>query len=228
MQPYFFPYIGYWQLINAVDKFVIYDDVNYIKGGWVNRNRILCENEIRYFNVQMIGASSNKMINQILVNNDKRLIDKKIRMLEGAYKKAPYYEQVMPLLRNVLHYDNENLAAYLENAIRELCKYLDIETELLVSSNIEKKSFLRGQDKVIDICERLQATEYYNAIGGMKLYSYEDFKAHGIELKFLKTKDIYYKQFSDNFICDLSIIDVLMFNSKEFAKRLLGEYTIVT
>lgn len=227
MQPYFFPYIGYWQLLNAVDKYVIYDDVNFIKGGWINRNRILMNGEAKMFNVQMQGASPNKLINEIEVSTNVSGQKKLLRSIENNYRKAPYFEEVYNLLEEIIMNDEENLAKYLENSISKVCEFLDIKTELIISSTIEKDNSLRAQDKVIHICKTLGATEYYNAIGGQELYSKEEFKNNNIELKFLKTNDIEYKQFKDGFIANLSIVDVLMFNSKEEIKSMLDNYEVI-
>lgn len=225
MQPYFFPYIGYWQLINCVDKYVIYDDVNFIKQGWINRNRILIKGEPEYFNLPMIGASSNKLINEIEVNSDDRFLRKKLRMLEGAYNKAPYYKTVYPIICQIMNCGERNLARFLEYSIHAICDYLGIETEIIISSHINKDDSLKGQEKVLDICKILGATEYYNAIGGKKLYSYETFKEHNIKLAFVQTNDIQYKQYQDKFQSELSIIDVMMFNSIENIQEMLYNYT---
>lgn len=227
MQPYFFPYIGYWQLMNIVDEYVIYDDVNFIKGGWINRNRILMNGRPQYFNVPMIGASSFKLINEIEVNNDIRLIEKNLRILEGAYRSAPYYKAAYPLIREILYCGKQNLAEYIEESFYVMCDYLKIKTKLMVSSSLDKDNFLKGQDKVIDICKRLGAKEYYNAIGGQKLYSNTDFQNQGINLHFLKTDVIKYKQFNNEFQENLSIIDVMMFNSQDEIQNMLGKFIII-
>ena len=134
MQPYFFPYLGYWQLINAVDKFVIYDDVNYIKGGWINRNRILLNGSAHYINMYMNGASSNKKINEIDLEKNVHMLNKNIKMLEAAYKDAPFFGKVFPLIKKVLYnFDVNNIAEYIENIIREFLIYLDISTEVIMS-----------------------------------------------------------------------------------------------
>jgi len=226
MQPYFFPYIGYWQLINAVDKFVIYDDVNFIKGGWINRNKILVNGQARYINLQMYKASPNKLINEIEVLGNKVYNKKLLKTIESSYRKAPYYSEVYPIIESIIKQDENNLAKYLINSIREVCKYLGISTQILVSSEIEKNNNLRGQDKVIEICKVLRADQYINAIGGIELYSRKDFESNGILLNFLRTKSIRYKQFNDNFLPNLSIIDVIMFNSVQETKRLMEEYEL--
>lgn len=227
MQPYFLPYIGYWQLMNAVDKYVIYDDVQFIKGGWINRNRILLEGHPHYFNVHMIGASSNKKINEIRVNTDHNIMNKTMRIIEGAYRKAPYFEVIHPIIKEILQCKQDNLSKYIQNSFEIVCGYLGINTELICSSSLNKDCSLRGQEKVIAICELLGATEYYNAIGGQQLYSCSDFMEHGIRLKFLKTKYMGYRQFDNEFQKDLSILDVLMFNSKEEIQQMLKEFRLI-
>lgn len=227
MQPYFFPYIGYWQLLNAVEKYVIYDDVNFIKGGWINRNRILIGKETKYFNVQMVGASPYKLINEINVNNDEKIVDKNLRIIEAAYKKAPYYDSVYPIIQKILKSGKENLAEYITESIKEICNYLDITTELIISSDLKKDNSLKGQEKVLTICDLLNASEYYNAVGGQELYSFSDFRQRGITLKFVKSNPIVYKQFDEEFRENLSILDVMMFNSKKQIKEYLEDYELI-
>ena len=138
MQPYFFPYIGYWQLMNLVDKYVIYDDVNFIKGGWINRNKVLMNGEGKYFNLPMKGASPNKKINEIMVNNDNILINKNLRFIESCYRRAPYYDEVFPMIKRILQCNEPNLASFIKYSFEEICKYLSINTDFIVSSKMEK------------------------------------------------------------------------------------------
>lgn len=225
MQPYFFPYIGYWQLISAVDKYVIYDDVNYIKGGWINRNRILLNGKEHYFNVYLNGASPNKLINEVEIG-DKVLNGKNLKTLEQAYKKAPFYKQVYPILEETIQSGIGNLARYNGYIIKKICEYLEVNTELIYSSEIEKDNSLKGKEKVISICKTLNADKYINAIGGKMLYNPKEFAENGVLLAFLKTDDIMYNQFSGEFVKNLSIIDVLMFNSPETVKDYLNMYSL--
>lgn len=227
MQPYFVPYIGYWQLMNLVDQYVVYDDVNYIKGGWINRNRILVNGVPKYFNVPMLGASPNILINEVKVDHNDSIIRKNLRSIEGAYRKAPYYEIVYKMLEDILWCEEENLARYIVHSFRVIGRYLDIQTELIVSSELDKDNTLKGQDKVLAICRQLNATEYYNAIGGQELYSFEAFKQQGIQLNFVKTANIVYDQFGNEFQPNLSIIDVMMFNAKDKVKEYLAAYTLI-
>lgn len=227
MQPYFFPYIGYWQLINAVDKYVIYDDVNFIKGGWINRNRILMNGEGKMINLQMHNASPNKLINEVEVLGNPIYNKKLLKTIESCYKKSPYYSDVFPVIESIITQDEKNLSRYLEYSFRQICKYFSIGTEIIVSSSINKNNDLKGQDKVISICKILGAEEYYNAIGGQELYSYDDFASQSIRLRFLKTGMVEYHQLNNEFEPNLSIIDVMMFNSIEDIKNMLNQYELL-
>ncbi|MFR9166878.1 MAG: WbqC family protein [Dysgonomonas sp.] len=224
MQPYFFPYIGYFQLMNAVDKYVIYNDVNYIKGGWINRNRILLNGNDFLLNIQLKGASPHKKINEISINDNRTSI---LKTITQAYRKAPYYDNTYPLLEEIINYKTDNLSDFLANSLKSLASYLNFNTEIILSSEIEKNNELKGQNKVLSICNILKASEYYNAIGGRELYSVEDFKDKGIDLYFLKTQPIEYQQFDNQFISNLSIIDVMMFNSYDGIKDLLCRFELV-
>ena len=228
MQPYFFPYIGYWQLMNAVDRYVIYDDVAFIKNGWINRNRILVHGAPCYFRLPTVGAGSFVMINEIKLSTEKKLFDKLLRSLETAYGKAPFFAETMPLAESVITCGSEYMADLLEFQIRAMAKHLGMNTEILVSSrDVVKNTELHGLEKGIDICCNLGATEYYNAIGGMELYDKEDFAAKNIKLSFVKTNDIVYRQYKNDFVPNLSIIDVLMFNGAEGTRKLLQEFELV-
>lgn len=227
MQPYFLPYIGYWQLLNAVDKYVVYDDVTFIKEGWINRNRILQNGTAAYFNVPMLGASSFKRINEIEVNPDSRVKRKVIKTIEQNYSKAPLFKTVMPLVESIFSSEEGNLARFLIRSIQVVCNYLDIHTEILISSELDKNNDLKGQDKILDICKRLEATEYYNAIGGKELYDKASFARNGIELHFLDTGKVSYSQGKREFIPNLSILDVMMFNELSIVKKFLTDYKLI-
>ncbi len=226
MQPYFFPYIGYWQLMNTVDKYVIYDDVNFIKQGWINRNRILANGKVQYINLPMLGASSNKLINQVGVNNSPQLLAKIMRTVEMAYSKAPFFNEVYPILEKCIYCSKDNVADYIAESFYLIGEYMGIKTEFIFSSSLQKDCTLRGQEKVLHICDLLHAEEYYNAIGGKELYQSERFSERGIKLNFLRTKEIEYPQFGNEFVPGLSIIDVMMFNSVEKIQKLLTEFEV--
>ena len=223
MQPYFLPYIGYFQLINAVDNYVIYDDVNYIKGGWINRNKLLLNGKEFMFNLIISGASPNKLINEVLVAANQ---SKLIKTIEGAYRKAPYFDAIFPLMECIVGFEDKNLARFIGNSLIQIADYLTFNTKFLYSSELQKDCSLRGQDKILHICEILKSTEYMNAIGGMELYNKSDFEANKIKLCFLKTQPILYNQFSNTFVPWLSILDVLMFNSVEEINEMLNKFEL--
>lgn len=228
MQPYFFPYIGYWQLMNLVDLYVIFDDVNYINRGWINRNRILNNGEPSYFNLPLIGASQNKLINEIEINKDEKLLLKNLKTLQFAYAKAPYFNDVFPVISDILMNEEKNLALYLKYSFEVIAKYLDIKTNFVLSSQIDKNNTLKGQEKILDICKKTNAIEYYNAIGGQELYDYDIFEQNNINLNFVQANLSEYKQYKNDFVPGLSIIDIMMFNSKEKIKEMLNDYELIT
>ncbi|MBO7427954.1 MAG: WbqC family protein [Paludibacteraceae bacterium] len=224
-QPYFIPYIGYWQLIKCADVFLICDDYNYIKGGWINRNRILNGKEPIYCNLTLDKASQNKMINETFIKEID--IDKQLRSLECTYHKSPNFEDGYKLMKSILSCPERNLAYFLENSLRVIADYLEIKTKFRRTSEFEGNNLLKREYRIYDFCERLGADTYINAVGGMELYDFGEFKKRNIELEFLKTNEITYKQFDNEFIESLSIIDVIMFNSKEEVIKMLDMYTIV-
>ncbi len=224
MQPYFFPYIGYFQLIQLADLYVIADDLNFIKNSYIKKNSILDNGAPALISLQLIGASQNKLINEIEVGND---IDKLLTAIQRRYAKAPYFKDVFPLLQTILSSKEKNLARFLGYSLMEISRYLGIQTKIIYSSEIEKNNDLKFDARIIDICKRVGADHYINAIGGKELYDKDKFAAEGITLNFIDTKEIEYKQFNKAFVPNLSIIDVMMFNSKEESRELLQRYELV-
>jgi hypothetical protein len=227
MQPYIFPYIGYFQLINAVDKFVIYDDVNFINKGWINRNRTLNNGKESLFSIPLKEASQNKLINEIEVNWDSAWKNKFLKTLEQCYKKAPFYQEILPIIEQTLNVDNEPISKVIENNLRLICHYLDIKTEIISSSAIYQNTNLKAQERILDICLQENATQYINPIGGLELYDKDFFENENIALNFIKSKSIEYPQFKNEFVPWLSMIDVLIFNSKVKVKEFLNNYELV-
>lgn len=222
-QPYLFPYIGYWQLINLSDTFVISDSMQYIKKGYVNRNYILLNKERHRFTMEVLGVHGTSLINEVSVGNNARKI---ISTIKHAYKSAPYFNDAFPIIETILQNKEKNLARYLGNSIEELANYLDMNTKFIYLSDLQGETTLTAQDRTIDICKRVKADKYVNAIGGQSLYDKESFKQAEMELEFLEVADVEYKQFYNDFVPHLSIIDVLMFNSKEEANKLLSKFVL--
>jgi len=223
-QPYLFPYIGYWQLMNMSDVYVISDSMQYIKKGYINRNNILVDGKRHLITLEVLGVKTEKNINEVTVGNNKKKI---LKSIFHAYKKAPYFEEVYPMIENIMNYDEKNLAKFLGHSIKKIAAYLDIKPKFIYLSDLQGETPLRAQARTIDICKRVNADHYINAVGGQKLYSKEDFAEEGIKLEFLQTGDIKYKQFGNEFVPNLSIIDVMMFNSQDETKKMLGECTLI-
>jgi hypothetical protein len=215
MQPYYLPYLGYFQLMKAVDTFVYYDDVTYIKQGWINRNNIIINGQLHLFTLELKGASSFKKINEIEVGRNRERIYKTIVQ---AYVKAPYIKQMDGVLYDIFHSPETNLFRYIFQSHKKIFEYLDIEINSIVSSEIEKDCSLRGKDKVLDICKRLKASTYLNAIGGQHLYSKKEFAENGIELYFLR---------SASGLPKTSIIDVMMNHDPEEIRAMLENYDLI-
>jgi len=210
MQPYFFPYIGYLQLIAAVDLFIVYDNIKYTKKGWINRNRMLHSGEDVMFSLSL------KKDSDYLDVRDRELAsdfngDKLLNQIKGAYRQAPYFAHTYPLVEQVVRYEDKNLFRFLHHSIVKTCEHLGITTEIRISSDIPIDHDLKSQDKVLALCGAVGAHTYVNAIGGMELYAKETFQQKGIDLKFIQSKPFRYAQFGDEFVPWLSIIDVMMF-----------------
>lgn len=224
MQPYFFPYIGYFSLIKVVDLFIFYDDVNYIKGGWVNRNRILINSEAKYLTLNVKNGSPNKLINEIEFDDNRQ---KLLKTIEQNYKKAPYFKQVWPLLETNLKLKTTSLADIAINSVRSVTNYLGMKTKFEISSvSYPETKGLERSERLKQICRKTHADTYINAIGGIDLYDKNDFLKNHINLQFLKPQLLQYKQYKETFIPGLSIIDVLMFNSIEDINKMLDQYQL--
>jgi hypothetical protein len=225
MQPYLFPYIGYFQLMNAADEFVVYNNIKYTKKGWINRNRILVNGSDAYINFPLKKDSDyldikDRCLAEIWPQERQKLLNK----LRESYRSATYFEQAYSVIEKCILFEDMNLFAFILHSLNILKNYLDISTPFVVSSTIEIDNSLKAQDKVMAICKARQAGVYINPIGGVELYNKEDFTKAGIELFFLKTGAITYKQFNNIFVPSLSIIDVMMFNSKEEIKEYLNSF----
>jgi hypothetical protein len=224
MQPYFFPYIGYWQLINAADIFVIYDDVNFIKSGYINRNNIFQNGTSQLITLKLLSSSSFKKINEINISDNSK---KLIKSINQNYSKAPFFKDVFPLLEEILNNEQKDLSKFLGSSLVKIAKYLNINTKFLYSNDIKNDKTFKAQDRLIEMSKILNATGYINAIGGIELYDKEVFSQNKINLSFLKTHEISYKQFNYEFVPNLSIIDIMMFNSVDEIKKMLDEYELL-
>ncbi len=231
MQPYFLPYIGYFQLIKSVDIFVVYDDVNFIKQGWVNRNKILVGGKDFVFTIPLKEASSFVTIRDTQVNASQfiKWRSKFLRTVEHSYKKAPYFLNIYPIISSILHKDmGYSIADFAYESIKVFSNYLGLKTKFILSSEeySETKNFDR-EKRLYHIVHQNKSTHYINTEGGIKLYDKNSFALNGIKLDFIKSKYIIYKQYDNEFVPWISILDVLMFNSIEKVNEMLDQYELI-
>jgi hypothetical protein len=248
MQPYFFPYLGYFQLINAVDKFILYDNLNYIKWGWVNRNRLLVNHNPVFFIVPIKEKSSFIKIRDIRIDNKAPWKRKILNKCYLSYKKALFFDEIFPVIEKSINTDVEYLTDLNYFTIKLISGFMDIPTEIVNDvSNYESLEkdlsinysdintfFLHGQNlsdtktiRAICICKNEQADTFINAIGGQKLYDKRVFERNGIHLYFIKTLPYSYRQNSKEFFASMSIIDILMNCGKAGTQKLLDNYELI-
>ena len=223
MQPYFLPYIGYLQLISAVDLFIVYDNIKYTKKGWINRNRLLQNDNDVIFSLPLKKDSDYLTVCERELAADFNR-NKLLHQFKNAYRHAPYFTQIFPLIEQVVDYDQSNLFEFLHHSIVKVCEYLGITTKIEISSSINIDHALKNQDKVLALCEVVSASVYVNAIGGIDLYSKETFHDKGLALKFIQSQPFEYPQFGQAFVPCLSIVDVMMFNSRETIQTYLSTH----
>lgn len=222
MQPYFLPYIGYFQLLASVDLFVVYDNIKYTKKGWINRNRMLLNGADAMFSLPLKkGSDSWDVVARELAADFDRT--KLLNQFKGAYNRAPHFELTYPVLEQIVRHEDANLFRYIHNSIVRLSEHLGIKTEIRISSEIAIDHELKGQDKVLAFCEAAGADTYINTIGGVELYAKNDFRIQGIDLRFIKSRPFEYAQYGESFVPWLSIVDVLMFNPLDAVRAYINE-----
>tara|TARA_R110002020_G_scaffold268819_3_gene484103 strand:- start:42584 stop:43285 length:702 start_codon:yes stop_codon:yes gene_type:complete len=228
MQPYIFPYIGYFNLVHSVDKLIFYDDVSFISRGWINRNKILSNKKEFLFSIPLVKASRNKLINEVAVLKDPRWKAKFLKTLKHSYSREKNFINIYPLVEEIVNHD----AAYISDlaifSITKISEYLGLKRDFSKSSDlttVDKSK--KGTEKILDICKQEHASVYNNAIGGMELYNRDVFKSNAIDINFVKPNIISYDQGLDSFLSHLSIIDILMFNSKKSITDMIKSYSLI-
>ena len=228
MQPYFFPYLGYFQLIHASDAFVAYDTAQYSRGGWINRNRILGDGGPMWFTLPVAHDDITLPIRaRRYADGDGRARQLLLRKLENQYRRAPHFAAAMAVLEPLLLHREANVAAFNLHLLQGLCAHMGIATRIEAASRLPATTGLRGQDAVVAICRGLGATTYLNSIGGTTLYAAEDFAREGLALRFLRSDAPPYPQFAGEPVAGLSIVDVLMFNDSARIAQMLDRYRLV-
>ncbi len=227
MQPYFLPYIGYFQLLNAVDTFVLYDDVNFINRGWVNRNNLLLGGKPHLFTIPLVNASQNRLIHEVQVSQEVAWRKKTLKTLKQAYQKAPQFQVVFPVVEEIMYLESTDIADLIYKSLVILKGYLGIETELVRTSRMYDNTGLKGQARILDICKKEGASRYINPIGGQELYQKDLFQEEGIQLNFIKSNLHPYPQFKNAFVPWLSVLDIMMFNDLATIRGLLQDFQLV-
>jgi WbqC-like protein family len=224
MQPYLFPYLGYYQLAAAVDRWVFYDDAMFIKQGYINRNSLLVNGAAYRFSVPVRDQSSFRAINE---HHAIPPFDRVLKTIAQAYAKAPGFPRAFPVVASVLDGRETNIARLAGASLHAVFDYLGIRIQSSWSSEIPGHQHLKGQDRVLAICKSMGASEYINAIGGLELYDEAAFASLGIRLRFHHMRPASYPQGDSPFVPNLSMIDVLMHNDPDKVINLLGECDLV-
>ncbi|MDB2310622.1 WbqC family protein [Opitutales bacterium] len=228
MQPYFLPYLGYFQLMASVDKFVVYDDVSYIKSGWINRNNIKVQGKASLITIPLQNGRSGVPICDVQIAGKREFWSKKmLRTVAESYSKASKYDVIFPMFEAWMTAEIAGISELNVRILGDICEYVGLKAEIVPTSKIYSNSNLSSVDRVLDICDREGATHYINAIGGRELYSQDVFKDKGFELSFLKPGLSPYSQGKMDFIPGLSILDIMMHNSAESVSCMLEEWSFV-
>lgn len=224
MQPYLFPYIGYFQLIMPSDIFVIYDDVNFIKRGYINRNNILSNGSAQRFTIPVINGSQNSLIKDVAYHED---VKKIITAFQHAYSKAPFFNDIFPIIEDILNYPERDVPSLCKYSYERIFDYLEINKKVIYSSSLDYDRTQTADQKLVSICKLLDGTTYINSPGGRELYNKSMFEPSGIELNFIEPSIEKYTQYgAKEFIPYLSIIDILMNNDKSEVVRLVSTFRV--
>ncbi len=228
MQPYFLPYLGYFQLMSICDTFVVYDNIKFTKKGWIHRNRMLLNDKDHMFSIPLRSDSDFLNVDQRFIgeNFDKERM-KILGQIRSAYGRAVCFHEVYPLIEDIFIDNEKNLFRFIYNSLVKIKESLSITTPLVISSEVAIDHDLKGKHRVMELCKALGGDTYINPVGGMELYDKEEFKANGIDLHFHKMRAVTYPQYGDAFIPSLSILDVMMFNPKEKIQQQLKEYDLI-
>lgn len=231
MQPYFFPYIGYFSLIDYADRWIVFDTVQYIERGWVNRNRIIhpTQPEYSYITVPLKAHKQNAAICDVMIKSDKQYIERITGQLTASYKKrAPYFKEVTELVKDCLNAEKRNLSMLNVIALDKVCKYIGIpfSYEVFSEMDLAVDDVNDAGEWALNISKALGADEYVNPPGGVALFDEKKFNEAEIKLTFLKSNLTPYNQKKAKFIEGLSIIDVMMFNSPEEIRDMLKDYSL--
>jgi hypothetical protein len=230
MQPYFFPYLGYFSLIDYSDQFILFDPVQHIRHGWIERNRVLKPGEgWQYVSVPLEKHSRGTLIKDLQIKNASDWQDRILRQLQHYKKRSPYYANTMEVLKACFSEEFTSIVKLNEKCLVEVCNYLGIEYNFRIFSEMELKigPVHHAGEWALRISEAMGAAEYVNPPGGEEIFDKKQFNDAGIELKFLKSRLPEYSQRRPVFENGLSIIDVMMFKSAEEIRDMIDDYDFI-
>jgi len=226
MQPYFYPYLGYFHLANAVDVLVLTDNYKFTKQSWINRNRIINEKRIEYLSIPLMRSTDASRINEKIIAREFKPQDIRNK-LYNSYHSSPNFEGICEVLDSEKFLPGSNFFEVLETSLKVTLRYLGIQTKIMRTSDFQFPDFFKGTDKILHMCSELNASEYSNLSGGKGLYSFTDFKSAGVKLSFVQSSFTEYQQNSESFIPGLSIIDIIARNvNKESIQSQLASFEL--
>lgn len=227
MQPYLFPYLGYIQLMQAVDEFVFFDTAQFIRRGWIHRNRIVLNGKAHTFTVPVTKCARNTLIQDVLWSADPLVRIKLLQTIKQAYKDAPYVDAVLPWVERTLRSTESSVAKLIEMHFIDVYNYLGLEVNFYLASSRKWTEAYGASERILSMCMDVNATCYINPINGRHLYDASDFAMKGIELQFLEMDAVEYPQMGSEFVSHLSMIDVLMMNEPTEVLNLLQNHQII-
>lgn len=227
MQPYLFPYLGYFQLLNAVDRFVLLDDAAHIRRGWVNRNALAGRDARQPFVFPVAYAPRDAAILDVRLHEPEQAARRFMRTLAHLYGQAPFYGPVSELISGILSGGEERLALVIRHSLERIAAYLGIATPIVSAAERHGEIRSRGARRILDICRAEGATTYLNPEGGTELYDPAPFAEAGIALRFLHHRPLPYDRRGGVFLERLSIVDAMMYNAPEAFGPLLGACDLV-
>lgn len=226
-QPYFFPYLGYFSLIDNVDEFILFDTPQFIRHGWIERNQILKPTgEPLYIKVPLIKHKRETPIIDIQIRNSENWQDKIFAQLVPYKKWAPFYFEVVNLLKEIFSFETDSITELNYHSLTKVCEYIGIKTPIKIWSkmNVEIGEVREADEWALKICKALKADTYINPKDGISFFDVKKYQKENINIQFLDFKVEEYTQLNNEFTPYMSIIDVMMFNDKKSIIEMLSNF----
>jgi hypothetical protein len=222
MQPYFLPYLGYWKLMNEVDTFVVYRDIKFSKGGWINRNQLMLDGKVEWFTIPLNKANDAAMISDRQISSSwPKSRESLLRRIDLNYKRSEFFEEIRPWMLRIFRHDATSLSEFLKFSILETHGLLALNSTVIEENEVGSFASLKGQERVLAICEALKASHYLNPQGGKTLYSSDAFLSQGVQLAFQEPVSILGVPLDEG-VAPLSILDTLANLGLSETRRILS------